>query len=321
MNNIIVFVFYYIITIVLYCSSVTVEKSRFKLDPLYSRQYALEELQIPKVWEMGIVGSKEIRICIVDSGVDVFHPDLQENLWINPREIINGLDDDDNGIIDDIYGASFQNGIGSNNTIDDNGHGTMIAGIIAATHGNGIGITGIMQNASMISCKFLAGNGFGTVIDAILCVNYCISHNVSIINASWGSEREDYNLPDYTLEELERRNITLVAAGNKNYPMYPADSLKGHNRYRYKNIINTNMIQTPSEDIISTFPPHLYEVMSGESCGAAHITGCLGLLYSKSVLKTKVEPILINLTQGNVYTNESFDLYQFLTDLNADIMG
>ena len=289
-----------------------VNKIYTQSDPLYYKQHALKQMQIPKVWKMGLKGSKNIRICIIDTGIDVYHPDLQTNLWTNPYEKLNGIDDDNNGIVDDIHGASYQNGIGSNNTIDNHGHGTMVAGIIAATHNNGVGITGIVQNVSIISCKFLDDKGFGTAIDAMLCIDYCVEQNVSIINASWGSMNKIYNIPDYTLEILEKKNIVLVAASLISGPMYPADS-------PFSNIVNTNMIKTPYKHIISTFPPHLYEFMSGESCGVAHITGCLGLLFGDSKIRKQMYPIIYNLSQNintyNFYPNdtESFNLYDFIS--------
>jgi subtilisin family serine protease len=290
---------------------ILVNKIFSKTDPLYDKQHALQEMQIPKVWGMGLKGSKNVKICVIDTGIDMYHPDLQTNLWKNPNEKLNGIDDDNNGIIDDIYGASYQNGIGSNNTIDNHGHGTMVAGIIAATYNNGIGITGIVQDISIISCKFLDDKGFGTAIDAMLCINYCVEQNASIINASWGSMNKQYNIPDYTLEILEKNNIILVAAGSLNGPMYPADSA-------FPNIINTNMIKTPYKHIISTFPPHLYEFMSGESCGVAHITGCLGLLFGNTRIKEQMYPIIYNLTQNiesyNFYPNDTeFRLYEFIS--------
>lgn len=111
-------------------------------------------------------GTGGTLVAIIDTGVDYTHPELSSRMWINPSEIAgNGIDDDKNGFVDDVFGANFVNGTG--NPMDDNGHGTHIAGIIAATANNEIGVTGVNPNARIMALKFLDSQGFGDLTGAI----------------------------------------------------------------------------------------------------------------------------------------------------------
>lgn len=93
-------------------------------DPLSGEQWGLSAANVPSAWKQGITGIKDVRVCIMDSGIDLTHPDLQQNIWINPGEpSTNGIDDDNNGVVDDINGASFIGGKATNQVQDQNGHG------------------------------------------------------------------------------------------------------------------------------------------------------------------------------------------------------
>lgn len=94
-------------------------------DPLSGQQWGLSAVGVPDgAWLQGITGIKDVRVCIMDSGIDLTHPDLQPNIWVNPNEILNnGIDDDQNGVVDDMNGASFLSGVSSNKVQDQNGHG------------------------------------------------------------------------------------------------------------------------------------------------------------------------------------------------------
>jgi serine protease len=147
-------------------------------DPLFASQWAHRNTQSPydlgvtKVWHKNR-GSKKIAIVIIDTGVDYYHPDLINNIWTNPYEIANnGIDDDDNGYIDDIHGINAITGSGD--PMDDNGHGTFMAGVIGAEGNNGLGISGVMHSVSLIACKFLDKNGAGSTENAAKCLDYAL---------------------------------------------------------------------------------------------------------------------------------------------------
>eukprot|EP00917_Polyrhabdina_sp_WS-2016_P021669 GHVP01046870.1.p2 GENE.GHVP01046870.1~~GHVP01046870.1.p2 ORF type:complete len:169 (-),score=20.06 GHVP01046870.1:1449-1955(-) len=124
-------------------------------------------------------------ICVIDSGVDLNHPDLQGQLWVNDAEAngMPGVDDDGNGFIDDIFGANP--GENNGNVMDDNSHGTHVSGTIGAVPNNSIGISGVTGKSKILTCKFLSSKGTGTLSNALRCLDYCIANGGTISNNSW----------------------------------------------------------------------------------------------------------------------------------------
>ena len=124
-------------------------------------------------------------VVVIDSGVDTDHPDLADNIWTNPGEIAgNGIDDDNNGYVDDIHGWDFVEDDATPN--DDNGHGTHVAGTIAAVRDNGIGVAGVADNASIMALRFLNASGSGFTSAALAALEYAIDNGAPISNNSWG---------------------------------------------------------------------------------------------------------------------------------------
>ncbi|TBR26422.1 MAG: peptidase S8, partial [Candidatus Nitrosotenuis sp.] len=147
------------------------------------------DIDAPEAWGVSS-GSSNTIIGIIDTGVDYNHEDLTANIWTNPGEIANnGIDDDGNGYVDDIHGWNAITNTG--NPLDDNGHGTHVAGTIGAVANNGKGIVGINQHVTIIACKFLDKNGSGATSDAVKCFDYFsklkqTGTNVKVTNNSWG---------------------------------------------------------------------------------------------------------------------------------------
>jgi len=186
-----------------------------------------------------------VVIAVIDSGIDYHHPDLKDSLWTNPGEAPNnGIDDDGNGYADDIHGWNFISAdadyAGSRNIMDYNGHGTHIAGIIAAGGNNAVGVTGVCWSAQIMPLKFININGIGNVAEEIAAIEYAMDNGASIINASFSNFGDETG---YSQEErdaiaaAEEAGIIFVAAagndGNNNdnleeanYPAsYPLDNI------------------------------------------------------------------------------------------------
>jgi len=171
------------------------------------------DIKAPRAWDITL-GNPDVIIAISDTGVDLTHPDLARNIYTNPREIPdNGIDDDHNGFIDDVHGFNVaeQNG----DTTDAEGHGTLMAGIIAAEINNGIGISGVCQSKIM-PVRFYKRYGPGpqqfsaSVADAARSLLYAIAAGASIINASWSTLLDSTQVP----EEAARALRDAVSATN-----------------------------------------------------------------------------------------------------------
>ena len=190
--------------------------------------------QAEEAWHAGFTGSRDIVVGIIDSGIDVSHPDLAGNIWVNPGEIAgNGRDDDGNGYIDDIHGWDFHN---NNNSVYDgpeDEHGTHVAGTIGARGGNGLGVAGVNWNVTMISAKFLGANG-GSTANAIRAIDYLTNLktrygvNIVVSNNSWGGGPYSRALHEAILRHAAAGILFVAAAGNDSSnndssPSYPAN--------------------------------------------------------------------------------------------------
>lgn len=198
-------------------------ESFFPNDPLFSQQWSLNsssgfDINALGAWSI-TRGDKNIAIVIIDTGIDYTHPDLKNNLWVNPHEIPdNGKDDDNNGYIDDIHGINAITDSG--NPMDDNGHGTHVAGIIGAEGNNGIGIAGVMHKVSLIACKFLDKNGAGSTKAAIKCMDYVadlasrdIGVTIVATNNAWGGGPFNQSMLDAILEHRDLGILFVVDSG------------------------------------------------------------------------------------------------------------
>ena len=137
-------------------------------DPLYAGQWGLTKIKAASAWNV-VTGTPGVVIAIIDSGIDRTHPDLASRLWVNPGEIAgNGVDDDNNGYVDDVHGWNFV--AKSANIADDNGHGTQVAGVAAAAGNNGVGITGACWNCRIMVVKAMQSSGVANYSDIAAAV-------------------------------------------------------------------------------------------------------------------------------------------------------
>jgi subtilisin family serine protease len=242
------------------------------------------DIDTPDAWEIS-TGGEEFVIAVIDSGVAYSHPDLSSNMWTNPGEdpwsdpndprTGNGIDDDGNGKVDDWRGWDFVDG--NNDPMDYNGHGTHVAGTIAAMGNNGGGITGVMWRARMMPLRFLNADGIGWVSDAIYAIEYAVEQGVRVINASWGTTSFSQSLLGSIQLCQDKGVFVVAAAGNSgantdSNPFYPAS-------YNLPNIISvaatdqrdnlapfsnwgpsTVDVAAPGVAICSTWPPSRHSI-------------------------------------------------------------
>lgn len=194
-------------------------------DPLVYRQYGLDVTQVSKAWEI-TTGSKAVTVGVIDSGVDYNHPDLADNIWNNPGETgvdaqgrdkrTNGIDDDNNGYVDDWHGWNFAKG--NNNPMDENGHGTHCAATIGARGDNGVGMAGLNWNVGIVPLKFMDRWGAGTLDAAVEAVSYAIKMKLNITSNSWGGPGDLTEKMLWTNLFSEANSVgqlIVIAAGNE----------------------------------------------------------------------------------------------------------
>ncbi len=253
-------------------------------------------------------GSPDIIIAVIDTGAEYTHPDLQANIWQNPEEIpANGIDDDQNGFADDIVGWDFveaQNCFqGEDCSQQDNdpqdllGHGTHVAGIIAAATNNSIGIAGVSWNSKLMilraGYKSDTGAGLLEADDVASAILYAANNGAKIINASWG-DYESSTIVEQAISYAVTKDVLIVAAagnGNTDKHFYPAATESsniiavGSTDSSDKKAGSSNFglwvdISAPGEAILSTCIGNTYCYKSGTSMATPHVTGLAALLFS-----------------------------------------
>jgi thermitase len=179
--------------------------------------------QAAEAWTAGFTGSSGVYVAVIDEGIDFNHPDLAGNIWTNPFDPVDGVDNDNNGFIDDVHGWDF---LSDDNSVFDgrpgssiDSHGTHVAGTIGATGGNGAGVVGVNWNVGIIATKFLGPQG-GSTADAVKALDYIIDlktrHGLNIIatNNSWGGGGFSQALLDAITRAAKADILFMAAAGN-----------------------------------------------------------------------------------------------------------
>jgi subtilisin family serine protease len=272
-------------------------------------------IQAEKAWAANLTGSSSVVVGIVDEGYQVTHPDLDANAWVNPFETAgDGIDNDGNGYVDDIYGWDFVNNDNSvyDGTADD--HGTHVAGTIGAEGGNGSGVVGVNWNVKMISAKFLGTNG-GTTANAVRAIDYLTDlktrHGINLVasNNSWGGGGYSQSLHDAIIRHAKQNILFVAAAGNSasnndttasypsNYNTTVGTSTQTPASYdgviavasitstggvsSFSNFGATSVdIGAPGSGIWSTVPSNTYASYNGTSMATPHVTGAVALYAS-----------------------------------------
>jgi subtilisin family serine protease len=296
-------------------------------DPRFGELWGMTKISAPSAWDVS-TGSSSVVIADIDSGVDYTHPDLAANMWHNPLDPIDGIDNDGNGYIDDYYGINAITGPAPapgalTDPMDDDGHGTHTSGIMAAVGNNSIGVAGVCWAARIMALKFVAADGDGFTSDAIACINYVVdqkvNHNVNVVamNSSWGSQNYEQSLKDAITAAGNAGIVFVASAGNGDafgtgldtdaWPHYPAsydcaniiavaasgssDALIEMSNY---GVVSVDLA-APGVNILSTVPSFVdagrYKSWEGTSMAAPHVTGAVALCAAKYPTETMAERI------------------------------
>ncbi len=301
-------------------------------DPRFPELYGLDntgqtggtpdaDIDAVEAWDNS-VGSSDIVVGVVDTGVDYTHEDLAANMWVNPAEIPgNGTDDDGNGVIDDVHG--FNAITGSGDPMDDNDHGSHCSGTIGAAGNNGIGVAGVNWEVQIMALKFLSAGGSGTLEDAISAIDYAVAQrnagiNLRVLSNSWSGGGFSQGLLDAITAASDAGILFVAAAGNASndndvIPTFPASyeapnvvavAATDHNDALadFSSFGATSVdLGAPGVDVLSTTIGNTYQLFSGTSMATPHVAGVAALVLSandtlsveelKDALLTSGDPI------------------------------
>ncbi len=238
-------------------------------------------------WDLST--GNNVVVAIIDTGVDIVHSQFFEKIWVNPAETTNGIDDDENGYVDDVNGWNFLDPLDGQNLTDGNGHGTHSAGIMVATH-NDSAIAGIAPGAKLMVLKALDSNGNGNYSDIAEAITYAADNGADVIQIGFGGTVNSDALQTAT-DYAYSKNVTIVAAaGNSGTDMnyYPAANNHvigvGALDHDYTHLADFSTfgsavdLVAPGRGILSSLPSENYGGWSGSSVSSAQVTGIVALL-------------------------------------------
>ena len=264
-------------------------------DPGFEQQYALAEgadndIDAPAAWNRLTNCAK---VAVLDTGIQLNHPDLKQNLWTNGKETENGLDDDGNGYVDDVNGVDIVTGRGSGD--DENGHGTHVAGIIGARGNNDRGISGLCWKVKIVNVRILDAEGRGYVAQQVAGIEYALRAGAKVINCSFGGPDSSAVMRDAIAEARKQGALIVAAAGNDGVntdktPFYPAaypdsnvlsvaatddrDKLASFSNYGAKTVD----LAAPGDAVGSTYLNSDYRYLSGTSMAAPYVAAAAAML-------------------------------------------
>ena len=252
-------------------------------DPFLNKLWGMTNSGAAKAWPY-IHDSEKVIVAVIDTGVDYTHPDLKANMWSR-----NGR-----------FGYDFYEN--DNDPLDQQNHGTHVAGTIGAVGNNGVGVTGVNWKTQIMAMRFLGPDGAGATSDAVKCIDWAVENGAHILCNSWGGPDTSPELAE-AVARAERRGVLFVAAagntgggGNNNdqRPSYPS-SLKSANiiavgaidakdaRGSFSHFGKQSVdIGAPGVDILSTVRNNKYDTYSGTSMATPHVAGAAALVWGKT---------------------------------------
>ncbi len=307
-------------------------------DADYNKSWSLHgttgfDINAEKAWDIS-TGSKDIVIAVVDTGIDLRHSDLKDNLWTNVKELNGkkGVDDDGNGFIDDIHGYNFYSKNG--NPQDGHGHGSHCSGVIGARGNDGYGIAGVNWKVQLMAVKFLSDEGSGTLEDAVKAIDYAVANGARVLSNSWGGGGYSEALKQAIVRANAKGILFVAAAGNDSadndgWDHYPSNydvpnvlavaatdrngDLAEFSDYGLKTV----HIAAPGVNVFSCFTGNSYDVMSGTSMATPHVAGVAGLIlstgsYDAVTVKKKIlnSARPLKSLEGKIMTGGLLDAYK-----------
>jgi subtilisin family serine protease len=271
-------------------------------DTLYDERQAwyYDLINAPAGWDVER-GEPSVIVAVLDTGVDLEHPDLKDKIWTNAKENPpNGFDDDHNGCIDDLHGCNFLLAPPSTDPSDDHGHGTMVAGMIGARSNNGEGVAGVAWGVTLLPVKVLDSTGTGTSSDVAQGIIYAAKSGARVINMSMARSTPSLALEGAVQEAHDKFGAVLVsAAGNEGhagvgfpaaYRQVIAVGSFDHNdpnaRASFSNWGPEIAVAAPGVDVFSTYLGDGYAQSLGTSFSAAFVSGLAALLISQDPDRT-----------------------------------
>lgn len=285
-----------------------------------SRMWHLDKIKARDAWNIE-KGGKNILIAVVDDGIDTAHSEFQSSIWKNTNEIANnGIDDDNNGYIDDIFGWDMADNDNNPSVTSSNNlsHGTHCAGIAAARTNNNSGISSISYFSKIMTIK-CGRNGSSQIFNPYQGVEYAIENGARIISMSWGGGSYSYIYETIFAVAAQNNILCIAAAGNSstNAKMYPA----GYNnviavgsttstdaKSSFSNYGNWIDVMAPGSSIYSTVPGNNYATYSGTSMACPMVSGLCALMLSRNpnLTATQVESCLKNTCDNIDSANQSY---------------
>lgn len=296
-------------------------------DPLYASAQSsyLSRLQVEEVWDITI-GRPDVIVAVLDTGVEMNHPDLAAGIWTNPGEIPdNGLDDDGNGFVDDVHGWDFADE--DNDPSDDYWHGTHVAGIIAARIHNTVGIAGMAGGATVMPVDVFRG-GIGTYADLIQAIVYAADNGANVINMSLGAlsySRGEEVAVDYA---WRRGAVLIAAAGNNGNDAWHYPAAHAHvigvaatdsydRRASFSSFGPFVAVSAPGVEVMSSILGGRYGRGSGTSMAAPHVSGLAALILSRNPTLTNEQVRAIIESTADDLDTLGWDPYHGFGRINA----